>query len=57
MENELMTVDGPFGGRTYEISELAGSDYETVTIINHEQAEALLTALAAKLGYTLTKES
>jgi hypothetical protein len=57
MEDALMTVDGPYGGRTYEISELAGSDYETVTIINHAQAESLLTALADKLGYTITKES
>lgn len=55
MEDALMMVDGPFGGRTYEVSELAGTDYQTITLLNEEQAVCLLKALASRLGYSISK--
>lgn len=46
-----MTVDGPFGGGTFE---LANSRGEHVAMVTTPEAESLLRALAEKLGYRLT---
>jgi hypothetical protein len=56
MKDALMLVEGPFGGRTYEVCELAGENYQTLTLLNEAQAESLLRALANRLGYTVTKK-